>query len=59
MFAGCTIYSADYSPTALAEFKEEITKVNLADIVQPALMSDPSLLLRATLAQLGGPATVL
>ena len=38
-----TIYSADYSPTALAKFKEEINKANLSDLVQPALMSDPSI----------------
>ena len=38
-----TIYSADYSPTALAKFKEEINKANLSDLVQPALMSDPNI----------------
>ena len=38
-----TIYSADHSPTALAKFKEEINKANLSDLVQPALMSDPSM----------------
>ena len=38
-----TIYSADYSPTALAKFKEEINKANLSDLVQPALMSDPDI----------------
>ena len=37
------IYSADYSPTALAKFKEEISKANLSDLVQPALMSDPNI----------------
>ena len=35
-----TIYSTDYSPTALAKFKEEINKANLSDLVQPAPMSD-------------------
>ena len=38
-----TIYSADYYPTALAAFKEEINKANLSDLVQPALMSDPNI----------------
>ena len=38
-----TIYSADYSPTALAKFKEEINKANLSDLVQPALISDPNI----------------
>ena len=38
-----TIFSADYSPTALAKFKEEINKANLSDLVQPALMSDPNI----------------
>ena len=38
-----TIYSADYSPTALAKFKEEINKAYLSDLVQPDLMSDPNI----------------
>ena len=38
-----TIYSADYSPTALAKCKEEINKANLSDLVQPALTSDPNI----------------
>ena len=38
-----TIYSADYSPTALAKFEEETNKANLSDLVQPALMSDPNI----------------
>ena len=38
-----TTYSADYSPPALAKFKEEINKADLSDLVQPALMSDPNI----------------
>ena len=38
-----TIYSADYSSTALAKFREEINKANLSDLVQRALMSGPNI----------------
>ena len=38
-----TIYSADYSPTSLAKFKEDINKANLSDLVQPAPMSGPNI----------------